>query len=138
MKTHVAQLILAILVVILAMAVWRGLKRRGWTEGRAKVLSVTFTRAGESVTSSDWYTVTAEMTTREGRTVTGTADGFVDAEAKAWLGTTRRAWYDPNDPERFTVIPPLRERRVSGDDVLVYGLLALMIVVAAIVTTKVL
>lgn len=127
----------AVALLIVGIAVSSSLKRRGWVEGRAEVISADLDHMGNDVSSDSRWKVTARLTTREGQSVTGPSDGFAGGEAKAWEGTTRKAWYDPKDPRRFTLIPPLRERGIGSDDMVVWlGGGAIVLVGVVILVTK--
>lgn len=123
--------ILAILVVAIGVGVYRGLRRRHWVEGEALVTDVAFwdTAFDEGAPGTARHRVRAQVLTPDGGQHAGLAVGTYDEEAKQWLGQRRRAWYDPQRPERFTLVPPLRERGITGGDVFVYGILALIVAV---------
>ncbi|KQX65942.1 DUF3592 domain-containing protein [Angustibacter sp. Root456] len=124
-------LILAIIAGGVVVGAYRGLRRRHWTEGEALVTDVVFRDHAfdEGAPGSQRHTVRAQVLTPDGEQHAGTAIGTYTEEAKQWLGQRRRAWYDPDRPERFTLVPPLRERGITGGDVFVSAIVVLILAV---------
>ncbi|WP_426562810.1 hypothetical protein ACPPVT_18410 [Angustibacter sp. McL0619] len=127
----------AILLGGVLVAISRGLRRRRWVEGEALVTDVRFDRNAfdEGAPGNQLFVVRGEVLTPDGERHVGQAQDFYHDDAKAWQGQRRPAWYDPRRPSHFTLTPPLRERGLSGDDVFVYAVMAL---IAAVVLAVVL
>lgn len=127
-----------ILVGAVVVGLSRGVRRRRWVEGEALVTDVVFNRHrfDDGAAGSQLYLVRADVLTPDGARHPGQAQDVYDSEAQSWAGQRRRAWYDPRDPSRFTLTPPVRERGITGGDVFVWAIVLLVVAVVVAVVVR--
>jgi hypothetical protein len=127
----------ALLVVGTLWLVLRGLRRRRWVRGEATLTSVVFNRTAfdEGAQGDALYVVRARVRAADGSEHEGRADRLYGEFTEQSVGSVQPAWYDPADPSRFTLTPPLRQRGLTGDDLFVYAIVAAIaaVVVAVLV-----
>jgi hypothetical protein len=113
----------------------RALGRRRWVPGEATLTSVVFNRTAfdDGAQGSALYVVHGLVRTPDGAEHQARADRLYSEYTERSVGSVQRAWYDPEDPSRFTLTPPLRERGITGDDLFVYAIVAAVVAVVVAV-----
>lgn len=127
--------VLGVLALGMVVVLARGLRRRGWVSGEVRLTSVVFNRTAfdDGAQGSALYVVRGVVRTPDGGQYEGRADRLYGQFTEASVGSVQRAWYDPRDPSRFTLTPPLRQRGVTGDDLFVYAIVVAVVAVAVAV-----